>query len=276
MVNKIGKILKKTKSILIADPQLLYKEEVELINQPFSFKGTNGKAVLLIHGWTSTPYEVRRLGQYLNENGYSVYGPLLCGHGTMPKNLEDVKWNDWLDDIKKEYQRLQKEYEKVFIGGTSIGSCLAIMLAKKNPEISGLILMATPYQLKLEKISTWIAKLMLIFKKYNRKHYPPTFGLSTTITRIISYQSYPIASGLETFKLIEEARKELFLINQPCFLLQSSSDHLVKKKSMDAIYNQIGSKVKKMKYIKRAYHTFISDIKNKSVFEEILNFIEEN
>jgi len=58
----VKELLKSVKGILFADPDLLYKEERHLANQPFYFEGTNGKAVLLVHGWTSTPYEVRRLG----------------------------------------------------------------------------------------------------------------------------------------------------------------------------------------------------------------------
>jgi esterase/lipase len=58
--------------------------------------------------------------------------------------------------------------------------------------------------------------------------------------------------------------------------MQSTSDHVVSRNSCEKIYANIGSTVKQKKYIKRAYHTFISDIKNENVFEDILNFIEKN
>ena len=96
----VKRLYNKVKSVLFADPELLYKEELHLIDKPFHFPGTNGKAVLLIHGWTSTSYEVRRLGSYLNENGYTTYGPMLRGHGTVSTDLENVKWTDWLDDTE--------------------------------------------------------------------------------------------------------------------------------------------------------------------------------
>ena len=104
----VNELLKKAKSILFADPNLLYKEERHLVNQSFYFEGTNGKAVLLVHGWTSTPYELRRLGKYLNENGYTVYAPQLKGHGTIPKDLEQVRWTDWLEDLEKSYAFLSE------------------------------------------------------------------------------------------------------------------------------------------------------------------------
>ena len=59
-------------------------------------------------------------------------------------------------------------------------------------------------------------------------------------------------------------------------MMQSSVDHIVAKKSLERIYAKIGSKVKRKKYLEDAYHTFISDIKNESIFEEILDFLDKN
>lgn len=267
----------KAKSVLFADPRLLYKEERHLVNQPFFFEGSNGKGILLVHGWTSTPYEVRRLGKYLNENGYTVSGIQLTGHGTVPKDLENVAWREWIDDVRKGYEQLGKTCGKVFIGGTSIGSNLAMEFAKNQQDVAGLLLMATPYKLKFEEQVLFFAKLMSRLKqKYRKKFYPPTFGLSTTITRVISYQTYPVDSAIETFNVVKESRKNLEKITQPCLIMQSTHDHIVAKKSIENIYNEIGSKIKMKKYIQKAYHTFISDIKNEHVFQDILAFLDEN
>jgi len=272
----VNKIYKKVKSVLFADPELLYEEEKHLLNQPFYFPGNNGQAVLLIHGWTVVPYEVRRLGQYLNENGYTAAGPMLKGHGTVPEDLENINWQEWLNDVRYAYHSLKKNHDKVYVAGTSIGSCLTLILAEECPEIAGLVLMATPYKVRLERTMVFFARVASIFKKYTWKFYPPTFGLATTITRIISYQTYPIKSALETFQLVKRARKNLHCITQPCLVMQSTSDHVVSRNSCECIYSKIGSTVKEKKYVKRAYHTFISDIKNEHVFEDILNFINKN
>ncbi len=276
MTDPIIKTIKKAKNILFSDPKLLHEKERHLANQPFYFEGNSDKAVLLIHGWTVVPYEVRRLGKYLNENGYTVSGPMLSGHGTVPRDLEGVKWTQWFSDAEKSYLNLKGKFDKVYVGGTSIGASITILLAAKYPEISGLVLMATPYKLRMERISLFFAKLLRKFKRYNKKIYPPTFGVSTTLTRIISYQNYPVDSALETFNLVKVARQKVPQITQPCFLLQSSSDHIVSKDSMDSIYDKISSKIKKKRCVRRAYHTFISDIKNEHVFEDILNFLKEN
>jgi carboxylesterase len=270
----VKRLIHSVKSILFADPKLLYKEERSLLNKPFYFKGTNGKGVLLVHGWTSTPYEVRRLGKYLNENGYTVCGPRLKGHGTVPKDLENVKWQQWISDIDEAYKKLKNDCGKVFICGTSIGANLAVNFAAQGRDVSGLVLMATPYKIKFEKIVVAYAKFIKHFKKYNKKFYPPTFGVSTTITRLISYQAYPIKSALEAFDLVKKSREVMPEIKQPCLMLQSNHDHIVAMNNLDLMYADIGSSNKQKKYIKQAYHTFISDIKNEHVFEDILSFLK--
>lgn len=279
-----GKAASKAKSVLFADPKLLYKEERHLINQPFFFEGssgaeagTNGKGVLLVHGWTSTPYEVRRLGKYLNENGYTVLGIMLKGHGTAPRDLEGVSCEEWIEDVRKGIAQLQKTCKKVFLAGTSIGANLSVILAEEEKNVSGIVLMAMPYKMRLEPLTLFFAKLLLkMKKKYRKKFYPPTFGLSTTITRLISYQSYPVKSVLEAFRLVKMARECLGEVSQPCLVMQSTHDHIVSRNSLEKIYEKIGSKSKHKKYINKAYHTFISDIKNEHVFRDILKFLNEN
>lgn len=270
----VGKILKKTRSILFANPRTLYESEKHLSNKSFYFKGANRKAILLLHGWSATPYEVRRLGKYLNEAGYTVYGPMLSGHGTTPTDLENVKYEDWIKNTNNFINKLKDGYDKIYIGGTSMGATLALHVAKERRDIDGLVLMATPYEVRYEKIGTATLKFLRIFKKYRKKFYPPTFGSRSTITRLISYQEYPIDSVLELAKLIKKTREDLSKITQPCFIMQSSTDHIVTRSSMNNIYKEISSKKKKKRYIRKAYHTFISDIKNEHIFKDILNFIE--
>lgn len=277
LVRFAGKVAGKAKSILFADPKLLYQEERHLVNKPFFFEGTNGKGVLLVHGWTSTPYEVLRLGKYLNENGYTVSGIMLSGHGTVPSDLEGMKWQQWVADVRAGVEELKKTCDKVYIAGTSIGSNLAVLVAMESKDISGLVLMAMPYKMRIEKIGFFIAKMLVkMKKKYRKKFYPPTFGLSTTITRVISYQTYPIASALESFEVIKASRENIDKVSQPCLIMQSTHDHMVAKGNLENIYDNIGSKIKTKKYIQKAYHTFISDIKNEHVFQDILEFLDSN
>ena len=267
-------LLKKFRSVLSVSPRVLYKEEKNLLKDSFYFSGTNGKGVLLIQGWSSTPYELRRLGVYLNESGYTVYAPLLKGHGTVSKDLKGVYWEDWMDDVKKGYEKLEKECKEVHVGGTSIGASMAISFAAKEKGIASLILMATPYKFNFEKT----ARFLYIFLKYFyvRKIQIPLIGSSRTITRLVAYRTFPVRSVAEVFKAVRHSIENLDKITQPCFLLQSRLDQIISRDSMEKIFDKVNSKNKHKKYIEKNYHTFISDIESEHVFEDILSFINSN
>lgn len=246
-------------------------------HKPFFLSGTNDRAVLLVHGWTANPYEVYPLGKYLHDRGYTVYAPLLSGHGTKPHDLMNVRWEDWRNDVDRAYQKLKKgEYAKIYVAGTSMGAGLSAILAVDNPEISGLVLMATPYAIRLEKPTLIYAKFLSLFKKYHRKHYPPSLKRRATVTRKISYQMYPIKSVLEVIRMVRFFRQQISNVQQPCLMIQSIADHVVDKKSLENIFKHIGSQKKTKKYLAEAYHTFVSDVKNEDIFKDILDFFEEN
>ncbi len=254
----------------------LLKDE-KILNKGFFFQGNNGKAVILIHGWSSTPYTIRKLGEYLNKKGYTVIGPRLTGHGTSPDDLEGVVWQDWLDNLDGVYKNITQRYDKVFVAGTSLGGNLAILLAEKYPKIKGLILLATPYKTKSKIKTTILIKLIKLSGiKYLNKYYPAKVKtLGTAITPMVSYQRYPVKSVEELMKGVSASIKIMQNIKQPCFIIQSKDDHMINLDSAEKIYNRIASKIKKKKYLQNTYHSFISDVNNQYVFKDIYNFMEQ-
>ncbi len=253
-------------------------DDEKILNKGFFLQGSNGQAVILMHGWSSTPYTIRKLGEYLHQQGYTVIGPRLTGHGTKPEDLQGVKWQEWLDDVEKVYKGIVGKYNKIFVVGTSLGGNLAILLASKFPQISGLVLLATPYKPK-SRIKTYVfiflAKVFRI--KLLPKYYPASIkSLGTAITPMVSYQKYPGSSVVESMKCILVSRKKIGAIKQPCLIIQSSDDHMILSESADKIYEEISSKVKEKKYLQNTYHSFISDVNSRYVFKDIYNFLKVN
>ena len=59
--------------------------------EPFLYEaGETG--CLLVHGFTSSPSEMRGLGRYLADRGITANAGLLPGHGTSPADLQGVTW----------------------------------------------------------------------------------------------------------------------------------------------------------------------------------------
>lgn len=229
--------------------------------------------VMLVHGWTSTPYEMRVLGKELNAQGIAVDAPLLSGHGTRPQDLENVTWEQWVADVDRAYKRLRKQYTRVYVGGMSMGGNLALHVAQKNPDVCGIILMSTPYRMRFQTVGMMIAYITKRFISYKKKYYPRWTKTQASITQLISYQKYPINSAFEAYLAIRNSFQHIEQVKQPAFLIQSTSDHLVARSSIDKIYRRIGSPHKDMRLIKRASHNFMGNGAHKDVFQDVVQFV---
>src|SRR3989344_3038238 len=83
-------------------------------NEPFFLEGSNDVGIVLVHGFTASPWEVKDLAEYLNERGITVYAPLLSGHGTVKEHLARTEWQDWYDSVEESYEAMSYLADNVF------------------------------------------------------------------------------------------------------------------------------------------------------------------
>lgn len=102
------------------------------------------RAVLLLHGYGTSPHEFRHLIKELKQHHIPYYAPCLTGFGLEDLHLlKHVQKQDWLRDVMQGYDLLSRVAEKVDVIGQSNGGVLALHLSKYRP-IRKLIL-ASPY-----------------------------------------------------------------------------------------------------------------------------------
>src|SRR2546427_383316 len=94
---------------------------------PFRLEPAGARsAVLLLHGFTGSPWEVRPLGESLAARGYCVLGPRLPGHGTDPEAMLYVTHLDWEREAESALASL-KNFDRVFVAGLSMGALLRLL-----------------------------------------------------------------------------------------------------------------------------------------------------
>src|SRR3989344_5540053 len=96
------------------------------------------EAVLLLHGLTANPYSVKEMAEYLSNKGYTVYAPVIKGHGTSVFDLEKTDYLEWRKSAQDAYLKLSKDHDKIYVIGTSLGGLLTLDLAA-NHKVQGII-----------------------------------------------------------------------------------------------------------------------------------------
>ena len=101
--------------------------------------------VVMVHGFLSSPAELRGLGDALHAAGLPVIGVRLRGHGTSPWDLSTRTLDDWVGSVRQGQRIMAGLAERHVVVGFSMGGSLAIIRAAE-PEfgLSGAVAINVP------------------------------------------------------------------------------------------------------------------------------------
>ena len=158
----------------------------------FRLKGSLGKAVLLLHGMTGAPGEMKFLAKRLHRRGFSVAAPLLAGHGTTEKALLASDWRDWLGSAREAFAALKADHDEVYVAGICVGGALGLALAAEEPAVAGAAVYSMTYRYDGWNMKHWYSAVTPLAK--------PFAGLPL-LRRISFVEPYPF--GLKDERLRE-------------------------------------------------------------------------
>ena len=113
--------------------------------------GTNGHAVMLVHGFISSPQAMKDLAKVLSDAGDTVYSPLITGYGSDAHAANAATTDDWRQTITDGVSLLKACYPNVTIVAHSLGGAL-VTDELQNYDLQGVtnLVMLAPY-LKVEQ-----------------------------------------------------------------------------------------------------------------------------
>ena len=232
--------------------------------------------VLLLHSFTSTPYEMRELAYYLAKRGISVYAPLLAGHGTTPADLSKMRIEDWQESVEQAYLLLRQHVKKIFVVGSSFGGNLAFHLATKftNP-LSGIVSMGTPIKVRWQKFFKTGLYSYGLFKK-NQKKRRQDYRMVYDEKDQVVYPVMPTVSLRRFFKFIKQITiPTLSKVTVPTLIIQSSHDRIVDSRSASYIHQNLAATDKRIFWMNGSSHALTVDDKRELLFNRIYHFIVE-
>jgi carboxylesterase len=106
-------------------------------DRSFRVRGDGKKAVLLLHGLTGAPGEMKAVGRVLHKQGFGLYAPLLAGHGGTESDLLRTGWRDWVASARAAYLDLAREVDDVYVAGICAGGAIGLELCAEFPQIRG-------------------------------------------------------------------------------------------------------------------------------------------
>jgi len=240
------------------------------MNQPVKIQG-NKSGVLLLHGFTSGPHEMKSVTEKLSGKGYSVSVPLLPGHGTTPEDLHKCTWFDWFEGAKKALFEMRERCDKIIVIGQSMGGTLALHLAA-HYRFDGVVGLAPGLFFKEKR--TCLLPLVSRILRFRKKNKGPDIHDQEERIRQkpYSYNKDPLRAANQLRKMFLHVQNDLKEIYIPVMLMHSTQDHVIDYKSSEYIYNQVSSEHKKILTLNESYHVLTLDLEKEIVLREIEKF----
>lgn len=161
----------------------------------------NERALLLLHGFSSSPAVFRLLLPALNHYD-AIICPTLPGHGESITAFTSATSQNWLTTAEQACEGLLKDYKKVDVLGLSLGGLLACHLSQRF-DLHHLYLLAPALELQLNV--PLALKLAYFLKRLGFKYLRNRAGnLYSEVNSELAYRQLPIKTIIEILTLVRE------------------------------------------------------------------------
>ena len=223
------------------------------MTENFYFKGTNKLGVLLCHGLTGAPGEMKELGEALNKEGYTVKCIEYSGHGSDSENFLNTNVYEWYKDLQKALEELKNEVSGIYVMGLSMGGAFTVKVAE-DYDVLGIVtmnapLIGMPLKEKLDTIKEHVSDEI-----YNKE-----------VTHLTKYNKFVTEIGQTT---------NLSKITAPLLVVQGMKDQDRYKISSYMLTTYTSSKILKRLDYANSGHLVTTEEDRYDLFKDIIEFLK--
>lgn len=260
----------------------------------FEKRGSTG--VLLVHGVTGAPTEVKPVARRLAARGFTIACAPLAGHCSSLRDLKRTRWTDWYRSVVAGFDFLRAQCETVFVSGLSMGALLALKLAAEHPDqVRGVATMSATFWYDGWNVPRLKQRLLLPVVLHTPLRYllsyhePAPYGIKDERLRNIvamvyggnynnlperyGYSEFPGVTVLESLRLIKHVKRCLPRVVAPTLILHATEDDMASVENARFLARQINSRRIECHYFDDTYHVLTMDRRRDDVAECIGEFV---
>jgi carboxylesterase len=264
--------------------------------QNVEFRLEGGRSgVLLIHGLTGTPTEMRLLGKGLHRAGYSVYGMQLAGHCGDADDLLKTGWRDWYASVEAAAEQFRHEVDHLFVAGLSMGAVLALKLAAERPEwVKGVGVYGATFRYDGWAIP-WFGKfsflLPLLHKlgigKHRMVHEGEPYGIRDERLRAqisaamlggdsaaAGLPGNPWPSLAEMYNMAAVVKRELPKVTAPCLIAHATEDDIASIENAYLVQRSVSGPVETL-WLEDSYYMITVDRERRLLTDRSAEFFRQ-
>lgn len=239
-----------------------------LAPKPFTMEGGK-RAVLLLHGFTGSTKDVKKLGQFLNKQGYTVHAPMYRGHGVSAEEILRYGAKYWWEDVTSGYHHLKNlGYDEIAVAGISLGGVFTLKVGAEFP-VKGVVSMCAPIKRRSgDGLFERLFNYAEVYKKFEGKD-PET--IAQELEDLKNMDRHAIT---EIQKLIEHTSDEIGDIDQPTLILQGKLDDKLYQESAPYIFDTVDTEEKEIIWYQNSGHIITLGQEREQVYQDTLEFLD--
>jgi carboxylesterase len=259
--------------------------------------GKSRKTVILIHGLTGTPNEMRHLAFSIHRAGYNVICPRLANHGEPLPVLKRTTWEELYDSVRTTFLAALEVSDQVYVGGLSMSALLVLLLAEEfGDKLAGGICLAPTLFFDGWAVP-WYQRLLPIVAATPLRYYiyykeRPPYGIKNEKIRAMvhrafsaaqldnidniakfGYAFFPAALFHQLRRLAKKVIPLLDRVHAPMLLIHPLEDDSASVKNSQLIYDRISSRRKQLVILNDSYHVVTADQEREKVGAAIKEFL---
>ncbi|KDR42501.1 alpha/beta hydrolase [Caballeronia glathei] len=257
---------------------------------PFSTAQNSDHAVLLLHGLSSSPLELRFLARFLAEEGFITHTPELAGYSAGTGHLP---MEQWISAAVAQFDALAVQYRHVSVCGLSMGATLAAAVAHQRPAARALLLLSITLSYDGWAIPWYLFMFDYLYytplrSRYRYREHEP-YGLRNEALRSkiaramqkneiseVGPASIAMPALHEARRLAGSVRNKLKGIATDCLIIHAIDDETSSPHNARFVESNVGAAFLRTIWLDDSYHMITSDNEREVVARECALFLRES